>query len=48
MKKLNVNSQVTLGYGKANVSFQVKSIDQRLLLLLLAVVGLALLAKAFK
>lgn len=47
-KKINVNSQVTLGYGKANVSFAVKSIDQRLLLLLLAIVGLGLLAKALK
>jgi|GEM_PF-5695305 len=47
-KQVSVNSQVTLGYGKSNVSFHVKSIDQRVLLLLLAIVGLGLLAKALK
>jgi hypothetical protein len=46
--QVTVNSQVTLGYGKANVSFNVKSIDQRLILLLLAILGLGMLAKALK
>lgn len=46
--QVSVDSQVTLGYGKANVSFDVKNIDQRLLLLLLAIVGLGMLTKALK
>lgn len=47
-KQISVNSQVSLGYGKANVSFDVKSIDQRLIILLLVILGLGLLAKALK
>jgi hypothetical protein len=46
MKKVNVNSQVTLGYGKSNVSFDVKSIDVRVLIVCaaLALFGLSYLA----
>lgn len=46
--QISVNSQVTLGYGKANVNFNVKSIDVRLIYLLLVILGLGMVAKALK
>lgn len=47
-KKVTLNSQVTLGYGKANVNFNLKSIDVGLIYLFLVILGLGMLAKALK
>lgn len=44
-KDITLNSRVSLGYGKTNVSFDVKSIDQRLLMAVVAFVILAFIVK---
>ena len=47
-KELSKTSEVSLGYGKSSVKFTVENKQLSiLLLLLLAVVGLSMLAKSF-